>query len=54
MKWFSHLVCWLGKQAGLVLPLALVTFGIAAGQPPEDRWERLGRVAAAHARHSDA
>jgi len=28
--------------------------GTLLGQPPENRWERLARVAAAHARHSDA
>lgn len=38
----------------VVLLALLMSFGIAAGQPPQDRWERLARVAAAHARHSEA
>lgn len=54
MRWFIDFLGRLWGKAFLALSVLLVAFGIAAGQPPQDRWERLARVAAAHARHGEA
>jgi len=50
---FAAAARWLTRGALFLVTLLGVSLP-SWGQPPQDRWERLGRVLAAHARHTDA